>query len=107
VERGLGFGRGAIGRLQRSRARAGVPARKKVKLTGWTTTSDGEREEARTSSVNARVGRWPKQRPSRMASPSAFSYFFISFSFLFWFSELFLIFCKNAPNPFKPLSEIF
>jgi hypothetical protein len=63
--------------------------------------SEGEREEARTGSVNARVGCGPKRRPGRMASPLAFSYFFISFSFLFWFSELFLIFCKNAPNPFN------
>jgi hypothetical protein len=60
VERGLGFGRGAIGRLQRSRARAGVPTRKKAKLAGGTATSEGEREEARTGSVNARVGRGPK-----------------------------------------------
>jgi hypothetical protein len=43
----------------------------------------------------------------RKGSRGPFSYFFSSLLlFFFYFSYFFHRFCKNAPNQFKPLSEI-
>jgi hypothetical protein len=43
----------------------------------------------------------------RKASLGSFSYFsLLCFFYFFYFSYFFHRFCKNAPNQFKPLSEI-
>jgi hypothetical protein len=53
-----------------------------------------------------KLGRGPNL--GRFGFPAAFSsFFYFFFLFLFLFSDLIQIFCENASNPFKPLSEIF
>jgi hypothetical protein len=78
-----------------------------MELTGGVHLSVGEGEVAGTSSGEAGVGRgrklaWPGSVPLGLLS-----LFFVLFIFLFLLSLFFPIFCKNASNQIKPLSEIF
>jgi hypothetical protein len=64
-------------------------------------------EEKRAGSVEGFLGRGLVAVLGRKGSRGPISYFSFSSSFPFLFSYFFCIFCKNASNQFKPLSEIF
>jgi hypothetical protein len=68
-----------------------------------------DKEGAGTDSVRESCWAWAASWPGPVSLPAAYSYFLISFSFIFleFYFISNLLQKKNASNQFKPLSEIF